>query len=265
MRKLLLAAVAIATLASTAEAQQVPDPRVADIVRSGKIRIGVFPATQYFKDPKTGEQKGLALDISRALAARAGVAEVITVEYPNPVAVVACVKTGGCDLGFMSLETARLTEVDFTPPFIRRDFTYLVPRGSSIRSAADADRPGIRIVAARGHASTAALIRVLKQTKPLVAGDNDPAFDLLRTGGADAFASVREMVLQYSAQLPGSLVLADAYDSNFVAIAIQKGRAGWMAYVSEFLDEAKRSGWLRQSIERAGLRGFDIIIQKSPN
>ena len=115
MRKLLLAVAFIATLASDAKAQQAPDPRIVDIVHSGKIRIGVFPATQYSKDPKTGEQKGLALDISRALAARAGVAEVITVEHPNPVGVVACVRAGGCDLGFVGFDPARLTEVDFTP------------------------------------------------------------------------------------------------------------------------------------------------------
>ena len=71
--------------------------------------------------------------------------------------------------------------------------------------------------------------------------------------------------MRYSAQLPGSRVLDDAYDSSLVAIAIQKGRAGWLAYVSEFLDEAKRSGWMRQSIERAGLRGFDVITQKATN
>ena len=103
MRKLLLAIAFAATLANVTEAQQAPDPRVADIVHSTKIRIGVFPATQYSKDPKTGEQKGLALNISRALAARAGVAEVIPVEHPNPVAVVACVKAGGCDLGLYRL------------------------------------------------------------------------------------------------------------------------------------------------------------------
>jgi polar amino acid transport system substrate-binding protein len=261
MRKLLLAVAFTAALAGLAEAQQVRDPRVADVVQAGKIRIGVFPSTQYSKDSTTG----LALDISRALAARVGVAEVIPVEHSSPVAVVACVKASECDLGFISVDPARLTEVDFTPPYIRRDFTYLVPSGSSIRSAADADRPGVRIAAARGHASTAALARILKQTKPLLAEDIDPAFDLLRTGGADAFASVREVVLRFSPQLPGSRVLDDAYDSSLVGIAIQKGRPGWLAFVSEFLDEAKRSGSMRQSIDRAGLRGFEVVTQKATN
>jgi polar amino acid transport system substrate-binding protein len=250
---------------SVALAQSVPatDQRIADIVRAGKIRMGVFPGAQYSKDFNSGEQKGLSLDISRALAARAGVAEVLTVEHSSPVAVVACVKAGACDLGFVAFDPGRLSEVDFTPAFIRRDFTYLVPADSPIRRAADADRPGVRIVAAQGHASTVALARVLKQTKLVLADDIQPAFELLRAGNADAFASVREVVLQYAAKLPGSRVLDDGYDVSLVAIAIQKGRGGWMTFVSEFLEEAKQSGWLRNAIDRAGLRGFEVVTLKT--
>ena len=38
---------------ATAVAQQKPDPRVADLVHAGKIRVGLFPP-QYIKDSKTG-------------------------------------------------------------------------------------------------------------------------------------------------------------------------------------------------------------------
>lgn len=36
----------------TADAQQAPDPRVADLVQAGKVRVGLFSA-QYTKDPVT--------------------------------------------------------------------------------------------------------------------------------------------------------------------------------------------------------------------
>jgi polar amino acid transport system substrate-binding protein len=237
------------------------DERLGDILRAGKIRIGVFPSTQYAKDPKSGEMGGLALDITRALASRVGVAEVIPVEHGNPVEVIACVKGGGCDLGFTAFDKPRLSEVDFTPPYIRRDFTYLVPAGSPIRSPADADRSEVRIVAVRGHASTAALVRVLKQAKPVYVEDFDPGIELLRSGGADAFGSVRETLMRYAPQLPGSQVLQDGYETSLVAISVQKGRSGWLAYVSEFLNDIKRSGWMRQAIDRAGLRGFEVIAE----
>jgi polar amino acid transport system substrate-binding protein len=238
------------------------DQRVADLVRAGKVRIGVFPSFQYSKDSVTGEPRGLAIGIARALAARLGLSDVMTVEYPTPPNVIECVKTGGCDVGFMLIDPTRATEVDFTPPFVRSDFTYLLPAGSSIRSAADVDRPGIRIAAVRGHASTAALVRIIKQANPVYTETYDSAVDLLRTGSADAFASIREMVLQYSTQLSGSRVLDDSYQSNLAGIAVPKGHAGRLAYVSEFLDDMKRSGSLQRTIDGAGLRGIEVVAPK---
>ena len=252
-------------MAAYAQQRTQVDQRVADLAHAGKIRIGVFPSTQYSEDSKTGEPKGLAIDITRAIAARLGIAEVIPIKHIDPVAVVACVKAGECDLGFISIEPDRATEVDFTPPYIRRDFTYLVPAGSLIHNATDADRPGVRIAAVSKHASTAALVRTLKQVKPIYAEDLDSAFDLLRTGNADALASVRELVLRFSAQLPGSRVLEDSYESGLVGIVVQKGHAERLAYISDFLDEAKRSGRLRQLIDSAGLRGFEVVTPRVPN
>ena len=56
MKKLFLAVTFTATLVSLAAAQQVPDPRVADLVQAGKIRAGMH-SIMYTKDSRTGEQK----------------------------------------------------------------------------------------------------------------------------------------------------------------------------------------------------------------
>jgi polar amino acid transport system substrate-binding protein len=245
--------------------QSLADPRVADLVQTGTIRIGVFPSFQYSKDPATGHPRGLAIGIARALAARLGLGDVVTIEFPTPPNVIECVKTGGCDLGFMLIDPTRATEVDFTPPFVRSDFTYLLPASSSLRSAADVDRPAIRIAAVRGHASTAALVRIIKQASPVYAESYETAVNLVRTGSADAFASIREMVLQYSVELPGSRVLDDSYQSNFAGIAVPKGNAGRLAYIKEFLDDLKRSGSLQRVIDDAGLRGIEVVLPKESN
>jgi polar amino acid transport system substrate-binding protein len=250
--------------ATSASAQQGPqtDRRVAELVQSGKLRIGVFPSFQYSKDQATGQPRGLAIGIANTVATRLGLGEVVTIEYPTPPQVIACVKTGGCDVGFMLIDPARATEVDFTPAFVRSDFTYLVPAGSALRSAADVDRPGVRIAAVRGHASTAALVRIIKQAQPAYADTYDPTFELLRSGTADAFASIREILLQYSSQLPGSRVLEDSYQTNLAGIAVPKGNAGRLAYFSEILDEMKRSGSLQRLVNDLGLRGVEVAMPK---
>ena len=236
------------------------DPRIADLVQAGKLRIGVFPSFQYSKDPATGQSRGLAIEIANALSSRIALSEVVTVEYPTPPQVIACVTTSGCDVGFMLIDPSRAAEVDFAPGFVRSDFTYLVPAGSPIRSAVEVDRRGIRIAAVRGHASTAALVRIIKQAQPVYADTYDPTFELLRSGNADAFASIREMLLQYSAQLPGSRVLEDSYQVNLAGIVVPKGNKGRLAYFSEFLDDMKRSGSLKRAIDKLGLRGADVVM-----
>ena len=52
--RVLLATVALLVGAPIANAQQAPDPRVADLVRAGKFVWGCS-STQYIKDPVTGE------------------------------------------------------------------------------------------------------------------------------------------------------------------------------------------------------------------
>lgn len=41
-------------------------------------------------------------------------------------------------------------------------------------------------------------------------------------------------------------------------MAVPKGQLGRHAYVSDFIEEAKTSGLVKQTVERAGLRGVQI-------
>ena len=118
MKKLLLAFASAATLSVTAtigQAQQIPDPRVADLVQAGKIRVGLF-LPQFSKDAVTGELKGVRVEIARALAARIGV-QIVLLEHPAPPAAVACLKASACDLLFLSLDARPSDAGDFSPLF----------------------------------------------------------------------------------------------------------------------------------------------------
>ena len=248
-----------------AESQQVSDPRVADLVRAGKIRVGVH-SVMYTKDPQTGEPKGasvgiILLDIARALGARIGV-EILPVGHPTIPEMLTCLTTGACDMGFMGPDPSR-TGVDFSPPILQLDYTFLVPAASSIERIADVDRPGVRIAVVSDHASTLALSRILKHAQLVYAATPDPTFELLRSGQADAFASIRGVLLAYSAKLPGSRVLDEHYGANLLGMVVPKGQAARLAYISEFIEQAKASGLVQQAIERAGLPGYKVAPAKA--
>jgi polar amino acid transport system substrate-binding protein len=237
------------------------DPRIADLVQAGKIRLAVF-LPQYNKDPTTGEIRVVgtgfvAAELVRALAARLGI-EMQVLGYPTPSKAIECLKTRECDFAFMGIEPSRVGEVDFTPPVVQFDYTFLVPAGSTIHSAREADQPGMRIAVVRNHASTLTLTRIVKHAELVGADVPDAAFDLLRSGKAHVFAAPREPLMDYAGTLPGARVLADAYGVNNIGVAITKGEAGRLAFISAFLDEAKASGLVRAAIERGGLPTFRV-------
>src|SRR5262245_27735297 len=265
MKKLLLTVTFSAILTSLAQAQQTPDPRVADLVQAGKVRVGVH-SVMYTKDPQTREVKGasvgiILLDLARALGERIGV-EILPVGHPTIPEMLTCLTTGACDVGFMGPDPSR-TGVDFSPPILQLDYTFLVPAASSFQRIADIDRPGVRIAVVSHHASTLTLSRIFKHAELVYAATPDPTFELLRSGQADAFASVRGVLLEYSAKLPGSRVLEEHYGANLVGMVVPKGQAARLAYISEFIEQAKASGLVQQTIERAGLPGYKMAQAKT--
>jgi polar amino acid transport system substrate-binding protein len=56
----------------------------------------------------------------------------------------------------------------------------------------------------------------------------------------------------------GSRVLEARYGANINRIVVPKGKAGWLAYISEFVEEAKASGLVQKAIDRAEERGITV-------
>jgi polar amino acid transport system substrate-binding protein len=69
--------------------------------------------------------------------------------------------------------------------------------------------------------------------------------------------------LAYSAKLPGSRVLDDRYGANLLGMVVSKGQDARLAYIGEFIEQAKASGLVQQAIERAGLPGHRVAATKT--
>jgi polar amino acid transport system substrate-binding protein len=230
--------------------------RVADILQTGTLRAGVgLTPIAITKDPVTGEMRGVALDLGHALAAAIGV-ELEPIIYPRPGAVIDGLRAREWDVAIsLGIDPDRASDVDFSPPYMEVDLSYLVPGGSAIHRVLEADRSGVRIAVPRGDLVDILLSRQLQHAALVRADTVIGAFELLQAGHADVAALPRPNLLQWSVQLPGSRVLPDRFGANLVGMAVPKGRAGRLAYICEFVESAKASGLVREAIERAGLRG----------
>src|SRR3974390_775932 len=117
------------------EARGTSDPRVADLVQAGKIRIALY-LPMYTQDPGTDEIRGGAdggavIEIARALGARIGI-EMRLIGYATPHVALDGLKAGECDVILMGIDPIRTAEVDFSPPVIQFDYTCLVAAASPL-------------------------------------------------------------------------------------------------------------------------------------
>jgi polar amino acid transport system substrate-binding protein len=209
------------------------------------------------KDAATGELGGLDVEIGRALAVRLGV-PFEAIEYATSAALTEALRAGRIEIGTQAF--AELSaQLDATAPFAEVDNTYLVPAGSPIRRAADADRPGVRVVVGRGTAPEASLSRDLTLATLIRTDGAMASFELLRTGQVDALATNRPNALSFAARLPGSRVLEDRFATQQRVLAVPTGRPALHAHVSVFAEEAKASGLVRQAIMRAGVQGVQAL------
>jgi polar amino acid transport system substrate-binding protein len=256
--------VAFVACVLAARAEQAPDPRVADLVQSGKLRIalGLGSPALALKDPKSGEVRGPALDLARVLATKIGV-QLEPVEYPRPGAILQGIQNDEWDVTFLVADPARSAEADFSPPYMQTDYTYFVPTGSSKHSVADVDQPGVHIAVPRGDGSDLRLTKMLKHAELVRADSIAAAIDMVRAGQVDAYAGPRVVLLKLSDQSPGFRVLDDGFADIVYVAMVPKGKGGRIAYVSDFVEEAKSSGLVQRAIDQYGLKGIQVAGAKS--
>jgi polar amino acid transport system substrate-binding protein len=83
------------------------------------------------KDARTGEIRGVTVELGKALAQRLGV-PFEAVQYPNPVALVKSFNDDDWDIAFLAYDPARAQEVTFSPPYMEVDNSYLILAKSAL-------------------------------------------------------------------------------------------------------------------------------------
>jgi len=247
-------------IAGCASAPPAPTPaQKSELAPTGTLRVAVFTGNPVLgsRDKETGEVSGTTAVMGRELAKALGVPAKI-IGYGAIAKMVDDAKTGEWDVAVVAFDPARRNVVEFAPPHIVVDLTYMVAPGSTIRSVPEADKPGVSIAAAKGAATTLFLERTLKEAK-VVQADNEPAaFGLIKDGRAQVYAQNRYMLLGLADGLPGARVLEDRFAAAEMCLVVPKGRGAALAYVSEFVEQSKQSGTVQRAIDESKLRGVSV-------
>jgi polar amino acid transport system substrate-binding protein len=253
-----LAFIVVITSGATTHAQAINPAVHEQLAPTGKLRVGVAagltPGTGNVAiDPANGRPRGIGAELGTALARKLGV-EVEWVTYLNSGDLTDAGTTGAWDVAFMPVDEQRKQKLDFGAAHIVLQSTWMVGPDSPIRTLADVDKPGTRVVGVENTASSRAAQRYLKNVTVGLVKSTDEGFELLRAGKIDVTGGSRESLVVLSKLLPGSRVLDGGYLDSYVAVAVPKGRPAALAYASAFVEEAKASGLVRRILDSFGMQ-----------
>jgi polar amino acid transport system substrate-binding protein len=228
------------------------------------MRVGInFGNTVLAKRDVNGDPAGIAVDLANELARRLGVSiEFVTYDAAGRMAAGA--QTGAWDVAFLAADPDRANQIIFTAPYLEIDTTYLVPGGSSLRTVADVDGAGVRIAVSNKSAYDLFLTRNIKHARLVRAPDPSSSVELFFAQGLDALAGIRPMLADIARKHPGSRVLDGRFMAVQQAVGTPHGRDAAAAYLREFAEDIKISGFVAKTIEKNGILGVSAANVSAP-
>lgn len=239
----------------------VPEPdTITALAPTGTLRAGINLSNFLLVSGagSAGEPVGVSPSMAAAVADALGVPlDLVVFDHPGELADA--VTDDRWDVGNIGADPARAEHIAFTAPYCEIESTYLVRGDSPIVTAADVDRPGVRIVTKKRAAYGLWLERNIEHAELIQTDTIDESFDTFAAAEADVLAGLRPRLLSDAERLPESRVLEGQFAAVQQAIGTPRDRdpAG-LAYLELVVGAAIDSGFVAALIEHFDAKGLSV-------
>lgn len=228
----------------------------SQLAPKGVLRAGINMGNFLLVTGKTesGDPDGVSPDMARELARRLEVdCQLVPFDTPGELADAALEDVW--DIGNIGAEPERAKTIAFTAAYVEIEATYIVPAGSPIQSVAEVDREGIRIAVSARSAYELWLSDNIQNAELRLAQGLDGSFDLFVEEKLEALAGLRPRLITDVEKLPGARILDGQFTAVQQAMGTKPDRVEGAAYLREFVEEMKASGFVQGLIEKHGVVG----------
>src|SRR5580700_1449303 len=232
---------------------------VAQLAPTGVLRAGINMSNFLLVTGKTtaGDPRGVAPDMAAEIARRLGV-PVKYVQFERPSKLADAAGTNTWDIGLIGAEPQRAEKITFTAAYCEIEATYLVQPNSPFQTVGDVDHAGARIAVRRGAAYDLWLERNIKHATVLRSDSAEGPLNQFIAEGLEAYAALKPALLTDIEKVPGSKILPGNFMTVQQAIGTAKPNTAGAKFLSEFVEEAKRSGLVARLIEKHHVKGLSV-------
>lgn len=224
----------------------------ADPVAKKPLIVGMELSYPPFEmTDEKGNPSGIGVELAQALAKSLG--REIQIRNYEFTGLIPALKTKQIDLIISSMTSTeeRAKSIDFSDPYMNTGLAILVPAKSDIKSIADVDKPGRKVVVKKGTTGFTYATEKLKNVTPLIIeAEAACALEVIQ-GKADAFIYDQMSVFQFAKRNPQTTRgLLEPFQRESWAIGIRKGNDELRQQVNAFLAEFKTSKGLEKLGEK---------------
>ncbi|MEZ5729101.1 MAG: transporter substrate-binding domain-containing protein [Burkholderiaceae bacterium] len=232
---------------------------VSELAPTGVLRAGINLSNFLLVSGKgpEGEPRGVAPDMAAEVARRLGV-PVKLVPFKGPAELADKAGQGIWDIGLIGAEPQRAEKIAFAPAYVEIRSTYLVRGDSPIQAIDEVDRAGNRIVAKQGSAYGLWLERNIKNASLVMTETIDGSFEQFVADDLEVLAGLRPRLLQDAEKLPGARILDGQFSSVQQSIGTARPNAAGAAWLRDFVEDVKASGFVAGLIEKHQVQGLSV-------
>ena len=228
----------------------------AELAATGVLRAGINMSNFLLVTGQTpeGDADGVSPDMARAVADRLGV-PLALVPFKTPGELADAAVDDLWDIGNIGAEPERAKNIAFTAAYVEIEATYLLPADSPIQSIDEVDREDVRIAVSARSAYELWLSDNIEHAQLILAKGLDGSFETFVEQKLDALAGLRPRLVDDVKKLPGARILDGKFTAVQQAIGTKPDRPAGAAFLRDFVEEAKASGFVAGLIEKHGVTG----------
>ena len=218
-----------------------------DLAPTGTLRASINLGNIVLANGSPDNPGGVTPELARELAKRLGVPSALTC-FDAAGKAFEAMKAGKVDIVFLAIEPVRAAEIEFTAPYVIIEGCYAVLRDSPLKTPAEVDKPGIRISVNVNSAYDLFLTRNLKHATLVRSEDGAEMFLKEKL---EAAGGVKQALQQFIKANPNVRLIEPRFMEIRQAMGTAKGKLAGAAYLREFVEELKASGFCADALKRS--------------
>lgn len=235
------------------------DQARAELAPTGVLRAGINLSNFLLVTGRspTGDPEGVAPDVAREIASSLGV-PIRYVTFKSPGELADQAGKDVWDIGLIGAEPQRAAVMTFSAAYVEIEATYMVPPGSPIKSIAEVDRKGVKVVTSARSAYGLWLENNIRNAELIQVAGLDGAFNKFVEDKIDVLAGLRPGLLKDIAKMPGATILDGKFSAVQQAVGCNKPATAGATYIAAFIEQAKKSGLIASLIKKHKVNGLSV-------